>query len=138
MPKTAVISAGWVGRERLGRVLQRPRETLRSPTTARKSPRCHGGPGNSFQALFGPESRFARRAGRPQPVSSVGKDYGFTAVQNDAVFEVIAHRACQHPALDVAPLPNQIVRRVTVTDPFHVLLDDRSLVELPCHIVRRR
>src|SRR5258708_22751950 len=64
------------------------------------------------------------------PFFSVGKDDGPLAVDDDAVLEEEMDRARKDPALDVAPLPDQIFRRVAVADAFDVLFDDRTFVEI--------
>jgi len=42
---------------------------------------------------------------------------------------MIAHRARQHAALDVAALANQIVGRIAMADALDVLVDDRPLIK---------
>ncbi len=50
----------------------------------------------------------------------------------------MAHGAGENAPLDVAPLSNEIVRRVTMRDPFNILFNDRPLVEIGRYVMRRR
>ena len=43
---------------------------------------------------------------------------------------MMAHRARQHPALDISTLANQIVGRIAVADALDILVDDRAFVEI--------
>ena len=67
---------------------------------------------------------------------SVHEHHGFPPVEDDAVFQVIADRARQHPPLDVAALAHEIVRRVAMADPLDILVDDRTFVQIARDIVR--
>ena len=67
---------------------------------------------------------------------SIHEHNSLAAVEDDAIFEVMAHGARQHAAFDVAALARQIFRRVTVADALDVLVDDRALVEIARHIMR--
>ena len=63
---------------------------------------------------------------------------GLVAVPDDAVLAVPQHRSRQHGALDVGAEAHQVFDAVPVIDPHHVLLDDRSLVEVFGDVVRCR
>ena len=67
-----------------------------------------------------------------------GEDDGAVSVEQHPMLGVPAHRLRQHPALDVLPLGLQHGHRVLVPGPRHVLLDDRPLIEVRRHVVRRR
>ena len=47
------------------------------------------------------------------------------------------HGPCQHDAFDVAADGGVVFRRHGVTDPRQVLFDDRSLVQVGRHVMRR-
>ena len=59
------------------------------------------------------------------------------AIEEDAIVEVMAHSLGQHAPLNVAAPADQILRRVPVGNRLHVLGDDRPLVEVRCHVMRR-
>ena len=59
-------------------------------------------------------------------------------IEQHPVFEHVGDGAGEHAALDVAPLAHQIVGRVAMADALDVLLDDRALVEVGSHEMRRR
>ena len=61
---------------------------------------------------------------------SIHEHHGLAAVEEHAVLEMMAHRARQHAAFDVAALADEIVRRVAMGDALDVLLDDRAFVEI--------
>src|ERR1700686_5449040 len=71
---------------------------------------------------------------RPDP--SIREHHGLAAVEDDAVRQVIADRARQHPALDVAALAHEIVGRIAMADALDVLVDDRALVEVAGDVMR--
>src|SRR5262249_27227940 len=54
----------------------------------------------------------------------------------DAVLEVPADGACQHGALEVAALAQQVRDRIAVRRARDVLLDDRAFVEVGGGVVR--
>src|SRR5439155_17030343 len=49
---------------------------------------------------------------------------------------MVAHRARQHPALDIAALANEVLGRIAMADTLDVLVDDRALVERAGDIMR--
>ena len=57
--------------------------------------------------------------------------------EEDAGLGVVADRARQDPSLDVAADGDEPLRRLGVGDADDVLLDDRALVEVGRHVVRR-
>src|ERR1700748_205643 len=59
----------------------------------------------------------------------IHKHHGLAAVADDAVFEMMAHCARQHPAFDVASLADEVFGRVAMADALDVLVDDRAFVE---------
>src|SRR5487761_1079431 len=67
--------------------------------------------------------------------STVVEDYGPVAVEQYSVLRVPGHRARQDLGLDVAAGLGQPLGRQGVIDPDHVLLDDRSLVQVGRHVV---
>src|ERR1700730_8159025 len=69
-------------------------------------------------------------------VRSIHKHHGLAAVEDHAVLEVMAHRARQHAAFDVAPLARKIFRRIAMADALDVLVDDRALVEVSGDVMR--
>ncbi len=73
-----------------------------------------------------------------RPAVRSGEDDGAVPVEQYPVLGVPAHRLRQHPALDVLALGLQRGHRVLVAGPCHVLLDDRALIEVRRHVVRRR
>src|SRR5699024_11008810 len=60
--------------------------------------------------------------------------FAITAEQH-AIFEMIAYGRRQHPTLDVAALAYQFLRAVGMVDVFHILGDDRPLIEVRRHVV---
>src|SRR3954469_1945702 len=60
---------------------------------------------------------------------SIHKHHGLAAVEDDAILEMMTHRARQHAAFDIAALARQIIRRVAMADALDVLIDDRPLIE---------
>ena len=66
------------------------------------------------------------------------EDDGAVAVEQDAVLGVPAHGPCERPALDVLTQRHQVLDGPRVVHPLDVLLDDRALVEVARHVVRRR
>src|SRR5215831_1868334 len=64
-----------------------------------------------LRALPGPLSRSLR---------SVHEHHGLAAIKYHAVLEVIADRACEHAALDVPALTDEILRRVPMADALEV------------------
>src|ERR1700733_4882495 len=73
-----------------------------------------------FIKLWRPDSR------SPLPL----EHHGLAVVHEHPVLEHIGDSAGEHPALDVAPLAPQVLRRVAVADALDVLFDDRPLVEI--------
>ena len=59
-------------------------------------------------------------------------------MDDDAVFEMPPHRACQHGSLDVAANAFELREALPVRDALDVLLDDRPLVEHFGDVVRGR
>src|SRR4051794_8480108 len=58
------------------------------------------------------------------------------AFDDDAVLKVRTDSACEHDALDVAADADELVGPHRVRDALHVLLDDRTFVELTRCVVR--
>ncbi len=67
---------------------------------------------------------------------SVHEHHGLAPVEDDAVGEVVADRAGQHAALDVAALAHEILGRVAMADALDVLIDDRPFVEIAGDVMR--
>ena len=61
---------------------------------------------------------------------SVHEHHRLAAIEDDAVFQVMAHGARQHAALDVAALADEVVGRIAVADALDVLVDDRAFVQV--------
>src|ERR1700758_4770735 len=57
------------------------------------------------------------------------EDYGFVAVEQDAVFDVPAYRAGEDYLFDVAALFYKVLDRVSVRDAFDTLLNDGAVIE---------
>ena len=55
-------------------------------------------------------------------------------IEDHAVLEVMAHRARQHAAFDVAALAREVFRGVAVADALDILVDDRAFVEVARNI----
>src|ERR1700742_3959429 len=55
---------------------------------------------------------------------------GLVARHEHAIFEMVAHRAREDDAFEIAPLADQIFDRVAVCYPHHVLLEDWPFVEV--------
>ena len=72
----------------------------------------------------------ASRSLEPPAAPSIHEHHGLAAVEDDAILEMIAHRARQHAAFDVAALADEIFRRVAMADALDVLVDDRAFVEV--------
>jgi hypothetical protein len=68
--------------------------------------------------------------------ASVHKHHGLATIEDHAVFQMMAHRARQHAAFDVAAFANQILGRVAMADALDILVDDRALVERAGDIMR--
>src|SRR6476620_5149980 len=66
----------------------------------------------------------------------IHEHHGLAAVEDHAVLQMIAYRACQHAALDVATLASEIVWRIAVADALDVLIDDRALIEIAGDVMR--
>src|SRR5712675_2396135 len=49
---------------------------------------------------------------------------------------MMAHRARQHAALDVAALADEILGRIAMADALDVLVDDRALIEVARDVMR--
>src|SRR5262245_43117751 len=75
------------------------------------------------------------RAGLFSLLSASVEDHGLAGVHEDAVFEVPAHGAGQHHLLQVASLLHQVLELIAVRNPYHVLLDDRPLVQVFSSVV---
>ena len=56
----------------------------------------------------------------------IHEHHGLAAIEDHAVFQMMAHGARQHAALDVAALANQILGRVSMADALDILVDDRA------------
>src|SRR6201992_1308563 len=48
---------------------------------------------------------------------------------------MMAHRARQHAALDIASLADEILGRIAVGDVLDILIDDRAFVEITGHVM---
>ena len=57
------------------------------------------------------------------------EDYGFVAVEQDAVFDVPADCSREDYLFDVAALFHQVLDRVAVRYAFDALLDDGAIIE---------
>src|SRR5262245_66316308 len=68
-------------------------------------------------------------------LSASVEDHGLAGVHEDAVFEVPAHCAGQHHLLQVASLLHKVLELIAVRNPYHVLLDDRTLVQVFSSVV---
>src|SRR4051812_45089984 len=68
----------------------------------------------------------------------IGEDDGFCTVQDNAVIEMVADRARQHAAFDIAALAHEIFGRVGVTYTLDILFDDRTFIERRGHVMRGR
>ncbi len=51
---------------------------------------------------------------------------------------MVTHGAGKHPALDIAPLADEIFGRIAMADPLDVLIDDRPFVQRAGDVMRRR
>ena len=60
---------------------------------------------------------------------SIHEHHGLAAIEDHAILQMMAHRARQHPAFDIAALADEIVGRIAVADALDVLVDDRPLIE---------
>src|ERR1700738_3520024 len=67
---------------------------------------------------------------------SIHEHHGLAAVEDHTVVQMIADRARQHAAFDVAPLADQIVGRIAMADALDVLVDDRALIEVAGDVMR--
>src|SRR6476661_10368506 len=66
----------------------------------------------------------------------IHEHHGLAAIEDHAVLQMIAYRACEHAALDVATLASEIVWRIAVADALDVLIDDRALIEIAGDVMR--
>src|SRR2546425_9069199 len=71
-----------------------------------------------------------------EPATSIHKHHGLAAVEDHAILQVVAYRARQHAALDIAALASQIVGRIAMADALDVLIDDRALIEIAGDVMR--
>src|ERR1700723_1758883 len=67
---------------------------------------------------------------------SIHEHHGVAAVEDDAVIQMMAHRARQHAALDIAAFADEILGRIAVADALDVLIDDRTFVERAGDVMR--
>lgn len=51
---------------------------------------------------------------------------------------MMAHGASKYAPFYVAPFADETIWRVAMRDPLNILLNDRSLIEVGCHVMRRR
>jgi hypothetical protein len=79
-----------------------------------------------------PRSRGSRPPNRPL----IHKHHGLAAVEDHAVLQMIAYRARQHAALDVAALASKIVGRIAMADALDILVDDRAFIEVAGNVMR--
>src|SRR5690606_32596530 len=84
------------------------------------------------------------RLGRASPIRwtswhvlKSGEDDGLVADLEDAVLGPGAHGSGEHEALGVLTELDELLGGVGVAHPCHLLLDDRALVEVGGHEVRR-
>src|SRR6266700_3095188 len=66
------------------------------------------------------------------------EDDGLVAIKQHAVLDVPPHRAREHNLLQIAPLADEILNRIAMRHPHHVLLDDGPIVEHLGHVVTCR
>src|ERR1700676_4888489 len=93
-----------------------------------------------------PRPRYATSAGIQAPSNrcsinsdstrSIHEHHGLAAVEDDAILQMIAYCPCQHPALDIATLANEIVGGIAMADALDVLVDDRAFVERAGDVMR--
>ena len=62
----------------------------------------------------------------------------FPAIHEHAMFDMPPHGAGQHDFLQIPALADEILDRIPVTDPDHILFDDRPFVQILCGVVRSR
>src|ERR1700682_1239737 len=96
-----------------------------------------------WTAFTEPPARGVQKAGllrrfapRNDEKTSIHEHYGLAAVEDHAVLQMIAYRARQHAALDVAALADEIVGRIAMADALDVLVDNRTLIEVAGDVMR--
>src|SRR3546814_20603808 len=62
---------------------------------------------------------------------------GLRSVEQYPILKMILNRPRKHASLDVPAFANQIFGRIGMGDSFHILMDNRSLIEIRCHIMCR-
>src|SRR6266568_328474 len=65
------------------------------------------------------------------------EDHCLVSVEDDSILDVITHSPGQNPPFDVAPLPDQVIRRIAMADALDVLFDDGAFIEVRRDVVRR-
>src|SRR5882762_1015375 len=73
----------------------------------------------------------------PFPQEPLIENGCFFSVREDAKSEVQVHRAGQDDSFQIAAFADQIIDRITMTDPNDVLLNDRTVVQLLRDVVAR-
>src|ERR1700759_5032889 len=73
--------------------------------------------------------RMIRASRKMRRTASIHEHHGLAAVEDDAILQMMAHRARQHAALDIAALADEVFGRIAVTDALDVLIDDRAFIE---------
>src|ERR1017187_4080052 len=71
-----------------------------------------------------------------KPDLSIHKHHGLAAVEDHAVLQMIAYRARQHAALDIAAFAHEIVGRIAMADALDVLVDDGAFIERAGDVMR--
>src|SRR5258708_39634461 len=74
------------------------------------------------------------RANNPRPINK--EHFGLAAIEDDAILQVVADRARQHAALDIAALASEVVGRIAMADALDVLIDDRAFIEVAGDVMR--
>src|SRR5258708_40190837 len=85
------------------------------------------------------QAHHSRARGKPAgPIGCelIHEDDGLAAVEDHAVLQMIADRARQHAAFDIAALADEIVGRIAMADALDVLVDDRAFIEVAGDIMR--
>src|ERR1700682_3770904 len=90
-------------------------------------------PNGTSAGIRGRSSRCSINSDR---TPSVHEHHGLAAVQDHAILQMVAYRARQHPAFDVAALANEIVGGVAMADALDVLVDDRAFVQRAGDVMR--
>src|ERR1700688_4341210 len=118
LPTATSLSASWSPAAPL-------RQARRAPSWRRRGSRrkTHFSPGSARYGAGSMGRPAARRKRRFRPLPL--EHHGLAVVQEHPVVEHVGDGAGEHAALDVAPLANQVLRRVAVADALHILFDDR-------------